>query len=151
METIILVVTTFTVASLGCERCPFMSTLWVWPTAVAVAGGRGLPPHVEHHSHHTVVSRGAGESLSSAPTGIKPGTENWDLTVRAMTSCSCPPPPPPLHHHSGSHWLRGLWEHCSFERSSLRVWNSPSLHLKSYLDYLHAPLIPQGSNLILLP
>lgn len=34
-----------------------------------------------------VVSRGAGESLSSAPTGIKPEAENWDLTVRAMTSC----------------------------------------------------------------
>lgn len=68
----------------------------------AAAGRQGLPPHVEHHSHRTVVSRGAGESLSSAPTGIKPGAENWDLTVRAMTSCFAhlllPPPP-----HSGSH------------------------------------------------
>lgn len=56
---------------------------------MAVAAGRQSlpPPHVEHHSHRTVVSRGAGESLSSAPTGIKPGAENWDLTVRAMTSC----------------------------------------------------------------
>ena len=44
-----------------------------------------LPPHVEHHSHRTVVSHGAAES--STPTGIKPGAENWDLTVRAMTSC----------------------------------------------------------------
>lgn len=52
------------------------------------AGGRGLPPHVEHHRHRTAVSRGAEESLSSAPTGIKPGAENWDLTVRAVTSCS---------------------------------------------------------------
>lgn len=55
---------------------------------VAVAAGRqGLLPHVEHHTHHTVVSGGAGESLSSAPTGLKPGAENWDLTVRAVTSC----------------------------------------------------------------
>lgn len=43
---------------------------------------------LEHHSHRTVVSRGAGESLSSAPAGVKPGAENWDLTVRrAVTSC----------------------------------------------------------------
>lgn len=53
----------------------------------AAARRQGPPPHVEHHSHCTVVSRGAGESLSSAPTGTEPGAENWDLTVRAMTSC----------------------------------------------------------------
>ena len=53
----------------------------------AAARRQGPPPHVEHHSHRTVVSRGARESLSSAPTGTEPGAENWDLTVRAMTSC----------------------------------------------------------------
>lgn len=51
------------------------------------SGRRGVPTHVEHHSHRTVVSAGAGESLSSAPTGVEPAAENWDLTVRAVTSC----------------------------------------------------------------
>ncbi len=90
METIILLVSTSAVASLGCECVP----VWLackyglrWLTVAVSAGRQGLPPHVEHHSHRTVVSCGAGESLSSAPRGIKPGAENWDLTVRAMTSC----------------------------------------------------------------
>lgn len=65
-----------------------MSTFQVWPSLTHSGSGRlGPLPHVEHHSHRTVVSRGAGESLSSAPTGVKPAVENWDLTVRAMTSC----------------------------------------------------------------
>lgn len=70
-------------------------SLYVYLVSVALADRRwrrvarrqGPPPHVEHHSHRMVVSRGAGESLSSAPTGTEPGAENWDLTVRAMTSC----------------------------------------------------------------
>lgn len=51
------------------------------------SGRQGVPTHVEHHSHRTVVSGGAGESLSSAPTGVEPAAENWDRTVRAVTSC----------------------------------------------------------------
>lgn len=79
MKTIILVVSASAVASVGCHCVPLCLH--------SGSGRQGLPPHVEHHSHRTVVSRGAGESLSSAPTGVKPGVENWDLTVRAMTSC----------------------------------------------------------------
>lgn len=65
------------------------------PVSAGSGSGSGLLPHVEHHTHHTVVSGGAGESLSSAPWGIRPGAENWDFTVRAMTSCSA---------HSSSSW-----------------------------------------------
>lgn len=79
MKTIILVVSASAVASVGCHCVP--------PCLHSGSVRRGLTPHVEHHSHCTVVSHGAGESLSSAPTGIKPGVENWDLTVKAMTSC----------------------------------------------------------------
>lgn len=65
-----------------------MSTFQVWLSLTHSGSGRlGPLPHVEHHSHRTVVSRGARESLSSAPAGVKPAVENWDLTVRAMTSC----------------------------------------------------------------
>lgn len=65
-----------------------MSTFQVWPSLTHNGSGRlGPLPHVEHHSHRTVVSRGAGESLSSAPMGVEPAVEKRDLTVRAMTSC----------------------------------------------------------------
>lgn len=72
---------------------------WLWrrswsPAAIAAA--------VEHHSHRAAVSRGAGESLSPALTGAGPAAENWDPTVRAVTSCfthpsysaTAPPPSP---------------------------------------------------------
>lgn len=92
METIILVVSTFTI----------LLTVTVCLLTVAVAAGRrGLLPHVEHHTHHTVVSGGARVSLSSTPTGLKPGAENWALTVRGHDFMFCSPPPLPPH--SGSH------------------------------------------------
>ena len=125
--------------------------------AVAVAAGRqGLPPHVEHHSHRTVVSRGAGESLSPAPTGVKPGAENWDLTVRAMTSCF-------------AHLLllllllltlvlieSMLCDSIVLSLFSLRAQRSSAVGCSPVkvlfgLGYLHALLMPRGLNLTLLP
>lgn len=102
MKTIILLVNTFcgcfswlsrlSPACLPCKN----ACHWATVTASAAAGRPGPRPHVEHHSHRTVVSRGAVESPSSAPPphrikNLEP--RHWDRTVRSMTSCLCPPPP----------------------------------------------------------
>lgn len=148
------------VASLGCESVPARLPCKCgsrWPTVAVAAGRQSLPPpHVEHHSHRTVVSRGAGESLSSAPTGIKPGAENWDLTVRAMTSCF-------------AHLLLLLlllilvlidsmfYDNIALSLSprayaqrSHAFGHTPAKVLLGF-SYLHALLIPRGLNLTLLP
>lgn len=74
METIISVVSASIVASVGC-RLVLPCQVWLSLTRSG-GGGRGPPPHVEHHCHQALVSRGAGESLSSVPTGLRPAVEN---------------------------------------------------------------------------
>lgn len=73
MKTIILLVNTFcgcfswlSRLSPACLPCK-SACHWATVTAAAAAGRPGPRPHVEHHSHRTVVSRGAVESPSSAP------------------------------------------------------------------------------------
>lgn len=87
-----------------------------------------------------------------APTGIKPGAENWDLTVRAMTSCF-------------AHLLLlilVLIDSRSYDSITVSLSRAyvhregqrlATLQLRSYLDssYLHALLEPWGLNRTLLP
>lgn len=133
--------------ALGCDCVPVCLL-----TVAVAAGGQVLLPHVEHHTHRTVVSGGAGESLSSAPTGLKPGAKNWDLTVRAMTSCF-------------AHLLLILvlidstfYDNITLSLcvSTIRAENHPAfgqtpVGILFELCYLHSLLILRGLNLTMLP